>query len=168
MANSSNQITADIKSKLIWACIGTIALVVGIPLIIVGATKGLWPVLTLGIICVVFGFYGSPMLWISYGECRALKRVVDAVMEENLTSVAEISQHLVLSEDVTKQQITKAINKKYIKGYIFDGETLKTNDKQAPKKKMVQKDKCKNCGGTLTETDEGWVCEYCGSVFHKD
>lgn len=168
MSSNVNFINTDIKKKLIWACVGTFALVVGIPLIILGAIKGLWPVLVIGIIGVVFGFYGSPLFWISYAECRTLKRMADIVMEENLTSVTEISQHLVLSENVTKQQITKAISKKYITGYIFDGKNLKPNEKQAPKKKLVQQDKCKNCGGTLTETNEGFVCDYCGSVFHKN
>lgn len=167
MENKTNKISADLKSKLIWSVVITCALIVGIPLLILGAVKGVWFLLAFGIACAVVGFYGTPLMWVSYAELRALKRVVDAVMEEHLNTVSEISSHLVLSERVAKQSVTKAINKKYITGYIFDGEKLVPNEKQAPKKKLVQT-KCANCGGSLKEEQNTYVCEYCGSIFNKE
>ena len=135
-------------------------------MIVFGATKSLWILLVLGIVCTVFGFYGMPILWVNFGSLKTLKRVVDAVMEENLTSVSEIASQLQLSERTTKDYIRKAINKKYITGFIYDGNTLVPNEKQAPKKKMSQ-NRCPSCGGVMEKTDTGWICPYCGSKFEN-
>ena len=88
-------------------------------------------------------------------------------MEENLTTNAEIAMQLQTSEKNIKAQITKAINKKYITGFIYNGEVLTPNNKQQPKKKIIE-NRCKNCGGTLEELDTEWRCPYCGSRFSKE
>lgn len=155
-----------LKKMLIISIIASFALIVGIPLIIYSATKSIWILLVLGIIFVVFGFYGAPILWTSYASLKTQKRVVDAVMEEHLTNVSEISQQLQLSERETKDYIRKAINKKYIHGYIYDGNNLVPNEKQSPKRKISQ-NRCSNCGGAMEKTENGWVCQYCGSKFEN-
>ena len=120
----------------------------------------------LGIVCTVFGFYGMPILWVNFGSLKTLKRVVDAVMEEHLTTIAEIASQLQMQERETRDYVRKAINKKYITGYIYDGNTLVPNEKQAPKKKVSQT-RCSNCGGVMEKTDTGWICPYCGSKFEN-
>ena len=162
----SKTIDKALNKMLITSIVASIAFVVGIPLIIYGATNSLWIFLGLGIAFVVFGFYGAPVLWTSYGTLKTQKRVVDAVMEEHLTSVSEIASQLQLSERTTKDYIRKAINKKYITGFIYDGNTLVPNEKQAPKKKMSQ-NRCPSCGGVMEKTDTGWICPYCGSKFEN-
>ena len=164
-----NKITIDktIRKILIWAILAAVCFVGGIPLIVFGASQSLWPLLVIGIIFVVFGFYGSPMLWIQYGTLKTQKRVVDAVMEEHLTSVTEISSQLQMREKEVREYIKKGINKKYITGYLYDGNTLTPNEKQAPKKKIVRS-ACPNCGGRLEPTETGYECPYCGSKFEKE
>ncbi len=166
MSKNSSKINHDIRKMLIISIVASIAFVVGIPMIVLGAMNST-VLMIFGIVFVVFGFYGTPMLWISYAGLRSLKRVVDAVMEENLTTNAEIAMQLQTSERNIKAQITKAINKKYITGFIYNGEVLTPNEKQQPKKKIIE-NRCKNCGGTLEELDTEWRCPYCGSRFSKE
>lgn len=166
MKKEQRLIDKDVKKMLLICLLSTLALIAGVPMIVFGATKSLWILLVLGIVCTVFGFYGMPILWVNFGSLKTLKRVVDAVMEENLTSVSEIASQLQLSERTTKDYIRKAINKKYITGFIYDGNTLVPNEKQAPKKKMSQ-NRCPSCGGVMEKTDTGWICPYCGSKFEN-
>lgn len=165
--NNKSNIDKDIKSKLTISIIASILFVVGIPIIIFSAINSFWFGLVIGIIFVVFGFYGMPLLWVSFGNLKSLKRVVDAVMEENLTTISQIASQLQINEKTAKSYVTQAINKKYIYGYLFDGTTLTPNDKTPPKKKIIQ-NKCNNCGGVLEKTVDGFYCPYCGSSFEKE
>ena len=47
--------------------------------IIFGATKGITILLVIGIIATVLGFYGSPILWIKYGEQFSYIAVLDCI-----------------------------------------------------------------------------------------
>ncbi len=161
-------IKSAVNRAFIWGLISAILFVVGIPMIVFGAMESI-VLMVFGIAFVVFGFYGSPMIWINYANLRSLKRVVDAVNEEHLLTNAEIASQLQTSEKAVKAQISKAIQKKYLVGYLYDGEKLTINEKTAPKKKTVAaQNKCANCGGTLTETENGYICDYCGSRFNKE
>lgn len=167
MKKEQRLIDKDVKKMLLICLLSTLALIAGVPMIVFGATKSLWILLVLGIVCTVFGFYGMPILWVNFGSLKTLKRVVDAVMEEHLTTIAEIASQLQMREREARDYVRKAINKKYITGYIYDGNTLVPNEKQAPKKKVSQT-RCSNCGGVMEKTDTGWICPYCGSKFENE
>ena len=96
--SKQSKIEKDIRNKLIISIVASVLLVVGIPIIIFSATSSFWLGLVVGIIFVVFGFYGSPMLWVSFGNLKSLQRVVDAVLEDNLTSIEDIARQLQISE----------------------------------------------------------------------
>lgn len=166
MENKTSNINKDIKKSLIASIIISVLFVVGIPLIIFGATNSIWILLGLGIACTVIGFYGTPLMWVSYGNKRTLKHVVDAVMEDNLTTVEEIAKQLQMRDRQVRDLVILGIKKKYITGYIFNGSVLTPNQKEAPKKKIAS-NKCPNCGGTLQDDGKGYVCQYCGSHFDK-
>ena len=166
MKENMKNIKKDETKMLIISIIASVLFVVGIPLIAMFAGKN-WIVMTLGIVFVVFGFYGSPLLWISYAGKRKTKRVVEAVVEENLLTNSEIAQQLSMREKEVQTEIYKAINKKYLVGYIYDGETVKLNDKQKPTQKLHIK-KCINCGGKLEQDGEKWHCPYCDMTFSKE
>ena len=167
MKENKKNIDKDIKKALFLALLGVVCLIGGVPAIVFGATKGWWPLLVLGIVCVVFGFYGSPLLWINFGSLKTLKRVIDAVNEEHLYKISEIATQLQKREREVKDYVQKAINKKYLTGFLYDGVTLTPNEKQAPKKKIVRS-ACPNCGGRLDSTENGYECPYCGSKFEKE
>ena len=166
MDKNNSKIKHDVNKMLIICIITSIAFVVGIPMIVVGASSSII-VMILGIVFVAFGFYGMPLLWIHYSELRSLKRVVEAITEENLATNAEIAMQLQMNEKTVKAKVTKAINKKYITGYIYNGEVLTPNNKQPVKKKIIE-NKCRNCGGKLEQFETEWRCPYCGSHFSKE
>ncbi len=165
--SKQSKIEKDIRNKLIISIVASVLLVVGIPIIIFSATSSFWLGLVVGIIFVVFGFYGSPMLWVSFGNLKSLQRVVDAVLEDNLTSIEDIARQLQISERTAVSYVTQAINKRYITGFIFNGVSLTPNDKTPPKKRVLQ-NKCNNCGGVLEQTSYGFYCPYCGAKFEKE
>ncbi|HIU06058.1 MAG TPA: hypothetical protein IAC46_00450 [Candidatus Onthoplasma faecigallinarum] len=157
------KITKDINKIFVISLIVSVLFVVGIPLIAVFAGKN-WILMTLGIIFVVVGFYGSPLLWVNYAGKRKTRRIVEAIEEENLYSNAEIASQLSIKEKEVKQEIYKAINKKYLTGYIYDGEKISSNNKQKQTQALHIK-KCNNCGGKLEIRDDKWYCPYCEMTF---
>mgnify|MGYP005769946423 FL=1 len=157
------KISKDINIIFAISLIVSVLFVVGIPLIAVFAGDN-WILMTLGIIFVVVGFYGSPLLWISYAGKRRTRRVIEAIEEENLYINSEIASQLSMKEKEVKQEIYKAINKKYLTGYIYDGEKITANNKQKQTPALHIK-KCNNCGGKLEIRDDKWYCPYCEMTF---
>lgn len=157
-----------IKKSFITAIVLSISFVLGIPAIIFGAIGGKWGLLVLGIIATVVGFYGTPFAWISYGEKKRALRVVDCITREHILSIREIAMQLQWKEREVKGIVQKSIVNNYIAGYIFDGERLTLNEKkpQQQGKERVQ-NKCSACGATLTKTETGFYCSYCGAIFEE-
>ncbi len=157
------QINKDLKKLFYCSLILTILFVIGIPMIPMFAGK-ITILMVLGIIFTAVGFYVMPIMWILYGGLRGLKRVVEAVLEENLYSNEEIATHLQISEREVHESIKKAINKKYLIGFKYDGKTLQLNENKK-KEFVLHKKQCKNCGGKLEKVGDSWVCPYCGVEF---
>ena len=62
-----SKVKKDMNVSLIVALVSSVLFVVGIPMIILFAGK-MWVFMALGIIFVIFGFYGGPLLWIRYAS----------------------------------------------------------------------------------------------------
>ena len=60
-----------------------IAFIAGIPMTVLGATKGITALLVIGIVFIVAGFYVSPIMLVQVAEKRKLKRVIMAVEKQN-------------------------------------------------------------------------------------
>lgn len=73
------------------AVVMSVLFVVGIPAIILGATNEIWALMILGIVFTVAGFYGMPLVWVSYASGFSLLRVVELVERDNVYSVEEIA-----------------------------------------------------------------------------
>ena len=155
------KINKKIKNFFINIIISSISFFIGIPIIIVGALK-LLPLIAIGILFTVYGFYGTPIWFAYYVELKRTRRVVEAVEKENLYSVKEISLQLQMKEAEVREQITKIINKNYISGYLFNGENLVVNDKKKAKAKKI---KCLNCGGGIVEEGGVVYCPYCNTKY---
>ena len=155
------KINKDISIKLSFGIFSAIGFVAGILLIIFGAGKSAI-MLTAGILLGINGFYGTPLWFISYGETKAIKRVVFAIENEKIYSVKDIATQLQVPENDIKEKVNKAVEKNYISGLLFDGEILKVNNNTMHVKKLR---KCENCGGTLIEKDGKLFCPYCNTVY---
>lgn len=147
--------------KLIVSILSAIGFVAGILLIIYGAKQSKI-MLTAGIVLCVYGFYGTPMWFITYGETKGLQRVIFAIVNEKIYSVKDIATQLQQNEKEVKEKINKAIQKNYLSGFLFDGENLKTNNNKGQVKKVG---KCENCGGTLVEKNGRLFCPYCETIY---
>ena len=155
------KITKSTNIKLSIAILTAIGFVGGILMIIFGAGKSTAMLVT-GIILCVYGFYGTPMWFISYGETKTLKRVIFAIENEKIYSVKDIATQLQQPEKEVKEKINKAIQNNYLSGFLFDGENLKANNNKGQVKKVG---KCENCGGTLERKDGKLFCPYCETVY---
>ena len=151
------KLNKSICLHLIFAIFAIICLIGGIFMIIFGAKANKF-MLVAGIIAVIFGFYGSPILFNNYGTKKQMKRIVEV---EKLYSAQEIAEQLQMSESEVKQIISNAVVKNYITGYKFDGTNLTINKKV----NTVTKKKCPNCGGKLVEENGKLVCHYCDTTY---
>lgn len=163
-----NAISKRVTSVLIWSVFATICLPVGIVMIIFGAVNDMTPMLVVGIVATVFGFYGAPVFWARYGSLKGLKSLVAAVEKDNLYSVAELSSVLNCNEDETRNRIRSALAARYITGFTFDNDRLvvNTNVKQANVGFTVR---CDNCGApvVIDPNKADNRCEYCGKIFRN-
>lgn len=165
-----NNIQKSCTKKLIFAIFLTICLVAGIPLIVVGASKAKL-LMVLGIVMTVAGFYGSPLVWISFAKLCTEKAVYFAIVEDNILSAKEIANNLGRNEKEIIELINHLISNRFLTGYKLD-ETGKLTKTKKPKDEQTQKEikskKCPNCGANLTKTkDNKYFCKYCGVEFDK-
>ena len=155
------------KSAFIWfiiAFVGSVLFVGGIPMIIFGASKHITPIMILGIICTGFNIYFMPVAWITYGGRKKYLRITQAVKEENIVTVQQLSQTLSTPENQMILDVKAMFEKGYMKGYLFDGQkiTLNQNRKLEGNKVTI---KCPNCGANVVVNEnQQSVCPYCGTV----
>lgn len=149
---------------LIIAVLFTMLFPAGGVLLGVGLSLGIPAIWGTGIACIVFGFYGCPVAWTTiYAPKRPLYRLVDAVEYEHLYTVSELSDHLGLSEKEVRYQLNVCINKKYLRGYKREGDTLVLNTNKTLGERNINT-RCPNCGASFTyRAAQDSRCPYCGS-----
>lgn len=156
------EVTKFINALLITSIVMTVLLVVGVPLIIVGANTKVYAVMGIGIAFTAIGFYGCPVAWSIYGNNLSLKRVVSAVVQENLYSVQEISSQLSMDERNVRAQLDRAFNKGFLHGFKRVGDRIVLNENM-PANKRERVAECPNCGAKFTYTADNARCPYCNS-----
>lgn len=159
----------SIKRLTFLAVAATICLPAGIVCIILGALKGAWAVLGIGIAMAVFGFYGTPLLWVGYGSKKTMKRLVIAVEQDNLYDVRSIAEMLDLRVKEADGKIKEALKKRYIVGYLYENGELKLNTKEKQKRPTVTMS-CDSCGAkfVIDPTKTQNECPYCGTTYGND
>ena len=144
-----------IKNLLITGIIAAICLPLGVVATVMSAIYFL-PTLGVGIPMIIFGFYGTPVIFTKYAENKRLLSVLNIVTTEELYDIDALASHLQRSPKYVQGLLQTAINQGYVTGLIFDGKKL-TAKKAAP----VSLYKCPNCGAPLTKTENGYCCSYC-------
>lgn len=155
------------KKLLIISIVITVMLVAGIPMIVLGATNEIYAVMGVGIAFTALGFYGTPVAWSLYGANLPLKRVVRAVLVENLYTVQEISSQLSMGEQNVRAFLDKAFNKGFLDGYKRMGDVITLNENM-PANKRERTAECPNCGAKFTYTADNARCPYCNSPVMED
>lgn len=158
------------------AVILSVMLVIGIPMIIVGAVGpsdghgamraariGYKFMMGLGIAFTAVGFYGTPLGWIAFGNANAELTIVSAVRTEHLYTVDELASRLGKSEKETLTLLTNCVRKGYLTEYKLEGTALVLNENTALAPTEVHFE-CPRCGAPVVcIAGEKTVCSYCGS-----
>lgn len=151
--------------KAFWtAAILSLMLVVGVPMIIFGATDKMYVLMGIGIAFTVLGFYGCPIAWVMYGEEKFRASLVSAIECEGSVTVAGLAAQFGKPEKKIAADIRKLIEKRYLTGYVFDGEKLEYAVKKERVKERVFVGKCPSCNAIMVYEDGKVMCPYCGFV----
>ena len=163
------------KSYLLFCIAISIICPCGIPFIPIGFVMGgpIWiAVAIVGIILTVFGFYGLPLFWSAFASVNRRSNVYAAITIDNLSSCTEIASQTNSNRDIVSKDVNWLLIKRYITGFLFDGEHLKVNEKaveEMKKKEPRWSGTCPHCGGTkVIERNGKLYCEYCGADVTKD
>ena len=155
-----------IKVMFWLALSSSVMLGIGIPMIPIFIVAGNWFLAVVGIIFTLYGFYGCPFYWIGYASSRELRSIIETINIDHIYNVNELSSHLQMDKKLLIQNINKIIKKRYLVGFIFDGENLTINENER-QKKTYKTIKCDNCGGELRLVEQDMVCPYCGKKMIK-
>lgn len=161
------KIKSRITLDLILGLILPILLVVGIVMIIVFAKKNTI-LLVLGIVFVVAGFYGSPIVWLLYGSRKQDLRLLSLICDENIYSIDSLAEQVGCEKQNVLNEVRKLINQGYLIGYLLKDNNyleLNTNEKQNQKVTVV---KCPSCGAKNKVVGNSGFCEYCGEKLENN
>lgn len=155
-----------VTKMLILAFVLTIFLPAGILLIIFGAGNNTF-MLVCGIVMTVLGFYGSPISWGKYADCKHKAFVYRLITSENMYTVEDISAQTTYPPEKVTDYINSLISKGYITGFFFKAGKLILNTNKKQTEDTSVKIKCPACGGKMRYDGLNYVCEYCGHVESK-
>lgn len=167
------KIDKSLRINFAFALTWSILMALGIPMIILGASKPDWlPVPTLFLILgIAFsggGFYGVPILWISYGTKRELRGLIYAVEVLKLRDVAKLSSHLRRSEEEVRAKLDICISKGYFTMLIRDGDRLVEPIPKINSEDELHDAFCPCCGAHFTYRGTRSVCPYCGVTYSNE
>lgn len=154
----------DVKKNFLIALVLSVMLIAGVPMIILGATNKIWAVMGIGIAFTVLGFYGCPIGWVMYGEAKFRAALVSAVECEGRVTVDGLVAQFGKPRNKIVADIRKLIEKRYLAGYAFDGETLVYAEKKERPKERIYVGKCPSCNAVMEYSDGKVKCPYCGFV----
>lgn len=160
-------VSRSVKNTFRFALIWSILAVVGIPMIVFGAInlKGLpalgIPLLVAGCLFTGTGFYGLPLIWISYGTKRSLEQTVRAVTLLHLETVPALAAHLNVKEAEIRSRLDTCFARGYLAGYVRNGDTV--TPYRAPEVPLHAVE-CPSCAAHFSFRGETGTCPYCGTT----
>ncbi len=167
------KIEQSLRIHFAFALTWSVLMVVGIPLIIFGASKPQWlPLptlfLVLGIVFSGGGFYGVPLLWVTYGAKRELRGLIYAVEILGLREVPQLASHLRKPEEDVRAKLDVCLNKGYFPALIRDGDRLVEPIPQKDPEEEFHDVVCPCCGAPFTYRGTHGICPYCGIAYRKE
>ncbi len=148
----------------------SLGLSIGFPLgvlgIIFGAINKIIPLLVIGIIFAVLGFYVMPIMWVKYADFRHDRTLFSIIETERIYTVSALAQQTGYTEKDVRFRILRLIHARVLVGYIFENDTLIPNDREeaVPEKEIKSTKICERCGAPMPYDGEKYKCEYCGYI----
>ncbi len=157
-------INKKIRILFFFALALSIGFPAGILGIIFGGIKRMIPLMILGIVLVVAGFYAMPILWVQYANKRQDRTLLNMIEHEHIYTVQGLALQTGNNEKAVREKLKNMLRKRELVGYLLVDDTLElnTNVKQTAKTRRTQK--CENCGAMTRFDGVKFVCDYCGSV----
>lgn len=165
--NEISKIEKVRKTLVCFAVLLSLMLVGGIPMIVFGATRHSTALLVFGIIFVVAGFYGAPMVWVAVGSSAESKKLFSQIHDGSVTSISDLARLNDKSENLMHQQVKKLIDKKYLTGVALVGDEivrLSADGKTVVNVSAAITYRCPYCTGPVAMVGGRGKCEYCGSL----
>jgi len=117
-----------------------------------------------GLICMLIGFYGSPILWGLFIYYSFLKRVLYTIKDNKVTDISSLAKIFNKPERFMRRIIGFLISHRYIESMDLIKVTSEPN---APKQKLSS-NKCDSCGAPLKRVKDEFMCKYCGTHFRLE
>lgn len=175
----SREINKKLTVSLIMGIIFSIGFPVGIILIVfhnkvsgIGSTL----LLVLGIILVVLGFYGAPMVWIMYGETKSKKRICQQITLDNNQEIKYLAEINNIPTENMLKKVQELINQRLLTGYeIVDnkfvvpkGKNTLSKDEALELSGKLETVTCKGCGAEIEIVGgKKTYCKYCGKLVNR-
>ncbi len=156
MELAMTELNKKIRLLFFFALGISIAFPLGLLGIIFGAVFGMIPLMVIGIVITVSGFYAMPILWVRYGERRGDRTLLFIIENERIYTVSELALQTGYKEDDVRNRIRRMIHGRSLVGYLFINDTLELNIPAPPPTK-----KCTGCGAVMKHDGVKYRCEYC-------
>ncbi len=160
-------IYASVRKAFILAMFLTFLFPIGGVLLGVGlgiAQPVMWAI---GIACLVCGFYGCPIGWVTFAGKKEYVRIVDAIEKEHLYTFSELATQLGMSEKEVRGKIDVLFKKQYITGYRREADRIALNENKALGEREFTRE-CPACGAKVTFRGTETVCPYCGTRVSRE
>ncbi len=150
----------------------SLALSIGFPLgilgIIFGAVYFIVPLLVIGIILVVGGFYAMPILWTKYADKRHDRTLLFMIEHEYIYTVADLAAQTGFKEKNVRERVKNLIMSHYLVGYLFRDDMLERNTNKRQSETSARTKECPRCCATMWFDGIRFRCDYCKFITTDD
>lgn len=175
-----NKIDIKTRRTLLWAIFLSVGFPLGIVMTVIGFTKGqsFRAMGIVGIILIVMGFYGAPMVWIHFGQLKYFSRLKAQIVGDGIKSVKMLAEVHNRNPEVVANDVKTMVQKGYLDGYlVLDNERIIDKTKMRDKDyEMMEAERagtlnlvhCPFCNAKFELINDVGVCPYCNSKITKE
>lgn len=111
-----NKIDIKTRRTLLWAIFLSVGFPLGIAMTVIGFTKGqsFRAMGIVGIILIVMGFYGAPMVWIHFGQLKYFSRLKAQIVGDGIKSVKMLAEVHNRNPEVVANDVKTMVQKGYL------------------------------------------------------
>lgn len=174
--NKNNYINKKVTTYFVLSLLFTIFLPVGILLIVFFAGRPAWwqvLLFVLGIVMVVLGFYGSPMLWTKFGDLKSKQNLCRQIASDNIQDIEKLAFLNNRNAQDMLEIVKELVAKRYLTGYeIVDNKYIVPANNATLSREEILKsngnvsiETCEGCGAKVEIIgNKVAYCPYCGRL----